>query len=111
MSLAHVEYVGFRNREATREYNLRIRHKDGRCDEFTLAIPLDAFVAHRVRYQDGAEICFQKLQRALVDWEATSETLLPPPYQDVTEAEMDAFREAHAPKTRTQRAYNKPPGS
>jgi hypothetical protein len=104
MPIAQVEYVGFKNNEASREYSLRIRHKDGHCDEFVVAIPLEAFVAHRVRYQDGAEICFQKLQRAVEGWEAESETLFPSTRLDVTNAEMEAFKVSQAPKARTRRA-------
>lgn len=103
MPTTQVEYIGFQGRQATREYSLRIRHKDGHCDLVTVAIALEAFSAHRVRYQDGAEICFQKLQRALTDWELVLGTPFPSPHQDVTDAEMAAFREAHTPKPRTRR--------
>src|SRR5438105_15865113 len=34
MATAQVEYVGFRTRETTREYQLRIRHADGHCDDY-----------------------------------------------------------------------------
>ena len=100
MPTAQVEYIGFQGRPATREYSLRIRHQDGHCDLFTVAIALAAFDAHRVRYQDGAEICFQKLQRALTDWQLTGGTSFPAAHLDVTDAEMEAFRVAHAPKVR-----------
>ena len=38
MATSQLEYVGFRNNEATRDYLLFVRHGDGRYDEFVVAI-------------------------------------------------------------------------
>jgi hypothetical protein len=102
MGKPHVEYIGFRNTEATRDYVLFVRHGDGRCDEFVVAIKQEAFVSGRARYQDGAEICFLKLARALADWVAAPESR-PALRQDVTEADLLAYNEEHAPKVRMTR--------
>jgi hypothetical protein len=107
MVTAHVEYVGFRSHEGTREYTLRIRHTDGRSDDFTLAIQDEAFLARRVRYQDAAEICFLKLQKALAAWESTPQSDPPARHLDVTNADLDEYREAHTAKPPVRRP--KPP--
>ena len=63
-TLPHIEYVGFTTRGSAREYTLRVRRPSGDAF-FVLSIPTEAFDARRVRYQDGAEICFLRLQREL----------------------------------------------
>jgi hypothetical protein len=103
MPTSQVEYVGFRNSESTREYLLCVRHPDGHCDEFVVAIPQEAFVSGRARYQDGAEISFQKLSRAISAWATTPQSDRPAARQDVTEADLVAYRAEHAPKPRGTR--------
>jgi hypothetical protein len=101
MAPPHIEYIGFHNSEATRDYLLFVRQPDGRCDEFVLTIEQAAFVSGRVRYQDGAEICFLKLSRVLAAWAAAPESGPPASRQGVTEADLVAYREAHSPKVKT----------
>ncbi len=97
---AHLEYRGFRANGATREYTLRVRIGVGEPTEFTVAIPLAAFLDHRVRYQDGPEVCFLKLQRAL----AAAGEEMPARHLDVTDSEMAEYRVAHAPRAPQRRA-------
>jgi hypothetical protein len=99
MAGTQVEYIGFTVNEATREYRLRARHSGGEYQAFTLAISNEAFLAHRVRYQDGPDICFLKLQRELI---ACGDTL-PALHHDVTDAELEDYRVAHAPKPNKNR--------
>ncbi len=98
MTLPHVEYLGFTTKGDAREYTLRLKPTVGEAREFVLAIASEAFVARRVRYQDGPDICFLKLQREL----ATSEGL-PPAYLCITDAELEEYRVAHAPKAPQRR--------
>jgi hypothetical protein len=102
MVTAQVEYVGFRSGEASREYRLLVRHPDGHYEEFTLAIAQEAFLSRRVRYQDGAEICFMKLSRALAAWASAPEAGPLAAHQKVTEADLLQYREDHTPKPRTR---------
>ncbi len=94
MAAAQIEYLGFAVVDSVRAYSLRVRVSPGDVLDVTLNIPNEAFVAHRVRYQDAAEICFIKLQRALLDGpEALRAGRL-----DVTEADLEDYKAAHAPK-------------
>jgi hypothetical protein len=102
--IPEIEYVGFRSGETSRDYRLLIRHPGGQCDEFVLAIRHEAFLSHRVRYQDAAEICFLKLRRVLHEWITTPGSTRPATRQDVTDADLVAYREAHAPKPQRRRA-------
>ena len=99
MAGTQVEYLGFTVNEATREYRLRARQPGGEFHAFTLAISNEAFLAHRVRYQDAPDICFLKLQRELI---ACGDTL-PALHHDVTDAELEDYRAAHAPKPNKNR--------
>lgn len=91
---AHVEYVGFITRGAHRAYALRVRRAASEPQDVTIVIPIEAFVAGRVRYQDGPEICFLKLQRELV----TCTGAMPARELNVTDADLADYRAAHAPK-------------
>ena len=103
MTGTHVEYVGFKAKGPTREYTLLLRRPDDASLTFTLIIPNEAFLSRRVRYQDGPEICFLKLQRDLL---ACSEGL-PAARLTVTDADLESYRTAHAPKPTHRRP--KPP--
>ncbi len=98
MLASQVEYVGFRSGETTRDYQLLVRHPGGQCDEFIVAIRHEAFLSHRVRYQDAAEICFLKLRRVLDEWISAPESGPPSRRQNITDADLLEYREAHAPK-------------
>ncbi len=99
MEGTRVEYIGFTVNEATREYKLRAKQPSGEFHAFTLAISNEAFLSHRVRYQDAPDICFLKLQRELI---ASGDTL-PALHHEVTDAELDEYRAAHAPKPNKNR--------
>jgi hypothetical protein len=60
-----VQYVGFTAGAVVREYSFVVRDESGRPREYTVTIANEAFVSHRVRYQDGPIICSQRLRREL----------------------------------------------
>jgi hypothetical protein len=103
MAAAQLEYVGFKSVGASREYALRVRHAAGEFQDFTLVIPNEAFLAHRIRYQDAPDVCFLKLQREL----AAGAGELPAARLDVTDADLTEYRVAHTPKPPQRRP--KPP--
>jgi hypothetical protein len=99
MEGTQIEYLGFTVNEEAREYKLRARPRGGEYQAYTLAISNEAFLAHRVRYQDGPDICFLKLQRELI---AGGDTL-PALHHDVTDAELEDYRVAHIQKPNKKR--------
>ena len=89
-----LQYVGFENRGAVREYTFTLRGSGGTSTEHFVTIANAAFVAHRVRYQDGPEICSLRLHR-----EFASRTDHPPSTRfSVTDAELAEYMNAHLPK-------------
>lgn len=94
----HVEYVGGTAGPVSREYMLRVR-RGGTSQDFTLAIPNEAFLSGRVRYQDAPEICFRKLQTAL----ANAVDALLPARIEITDFDLQEYRAAHTPKPRTRK--------
>ena len=99
MEGTRVEYVGFTVNGTKREYKLRVKQPGSEYQSFTLAIANNAFLAHRLRYQDAPDICFLKLQREL---DACGDTL-PALYHEVTDAELEDYRVAHTPKPNKNR--------
>jgi hypothetical protein len=111
MITAHVEYLGFKSGVTNREYRLLVRHPDGHADEFTLDIAQEAFLSRRVRYQDAAEICFMKLRKVMDAWQLAPDAKPPATRQTVTEADLQEYRDAHAPKVSRRAAPPSPPAA
>ena len=91
-----LQYVGFENKGAVREYTFTLRGTGGASSEYFVTIANDAFVAHRVRYQDAPEICSLRLHR-----EFAARTDHPPfTHFSVTDAELADYKDAHTPKSK-----------
>ena len=92
----NLRYVGFESKGAVREYAFTVRGTDGASSGYFVTIANEAFVAHRVRYQDAAEICSLRLRR---EFAAGSD---PPPstHLSVTDSELADYKEAHTPKSK-----------
>jgi len=95
MTTLRSEYVGFTVDKTSRVYAMRVRAPDGIVHDVQIAIANQAFLSNRVRYQDAAEICFLKLERELGDG---GEGSIPTSRLEVTDAELDEYREAHTKK-------------
>lgn len=91
-----LQYVGFESKGAVREYAFTLRGTDGASSEYFVTIANDAFVAHRVRYQDAPDICSLRLHR-----EFANRADHPPSTRfSVTDAELADYKGAHAPKSK-----------
>ena len=91
-----LQYVGFENKGAVREYTFTLRGTAGSSSEYFVTIANDAFVAHRVRYQDAPDICSLRLHR-----EFAAQTDHPPSTRFcVTDAELADYKAAHTAKTK-----------
>jgi hypothetical protein len=89
-----LEYRGFRNTQVGREYLVLARLLDD-AREYVVAIEHAAFAARQVSFQDGPDICFQRMRRELL-----GKVLLPLPALTITDVELAAYRTAHAPPAR-----------
>src|SRR3974377_1916560 len=89
-----LQYVGFETKGTVREYTFTLRGSGGESSEYFVTIANDAFVGHRVRYQDTPDICTLRLPRKFA---ARSD---PPPSTrfSITDAELADYMEAHTPK-------------
>jgi hypothetical protein len=105
--LVRVEYLDFQNVPDHREYRLAVYGADG-SDEFRFRIAMAAFGAGRVRLQDGPDVCYQKLLRAVAAGEKAN-----PDVVTIDDVELAGYREAHThvPKHRswTPSSPPKPP--
>jgi hypothetical protein len=89
-----VQYMGFESKTDSREYRFSVKDASEEAREFTLTIENEAFVSHRVRYQDAPSICSLRLRTELAAFaNHPAETS----YR-ITGAELDSYREAHSPK-------------
>jgi hypothetical protein len=88
-----VRYCGFHAKRLAREYSFQECEASAER-EFTLSVANDAFLSHLARYQDGPDICAQRLQAEL-----TAHANRPSEMQCViTSAELDSYRASRAVK-------------
>jgi hypothetical protein len=84
-----VEYLGFQNAAEHREFRLRVCGPEG-STEIRMCIAFAAFGAGRVRMQDGPDVCYQKLLRAVAAGETASLVT-----NTIDDVELASYREAH----------------
>jgi hypothetical protein len=99
--LARVEYLDFQSVPDYREYRLAV-YGPGGAAEVRLRIATAAFGARGVRLQDGPDICYQRLLRALACGEASS-----PGVVTIDDLELASYREAHTQEPR-RRSWTAP---
>jgi len=61
-----IQYTGFQLKPRGRDYLYRVVGVRSEDREFTLTISNRSFEERRIPYQDGAALCYQKLQRELL---------------------------------------------
>ena len=91
-----LQYVGFENKGAFREYAFTLRGTGGACSEYFVTIANNAFVTHRVRYQDAPDICSLRLHREF----ASQTGRLASTRFFVTDAELADYQAACRPKAK-----------
>lgn len=102
--LPTVRYLGFKNTEEGRAYQLRVDSPEG-LRSITVTIPHQAFTTGQARFQDAPELCFAKLQRALAEHDELPDGL----ELLVGSAELEEFRESRRPPERKKRPRPTPP--
>jgi hypothetical protein len=92
-----LEYVGFVDTGSAREYSLVVQEGSAEAKKFVLVIANGDFASRNARYQDGPDICYQKLLAEL--------TASPGPGGRIALSEEDLYhyRHAHAPKAPRRR--------
>lgn len=86
--------MGFEAKTLVREYTFTVREPAGDAREFTLTILNQAFNDRRVRYQDAPDVCSVKLRREL----AAFANRPPSTHYRISDAELEDYRSAHAPR-------------
>jgi hypothetical protein len=95
MATTLIEYVGFRAGTDARQYHLWVRREHDSWG-VTVAIPNEAFLSGRARYQDAPDICFLKVQKELA---AAEDGTPPAPQHRMTDQELEEYKVSHTPKT------------
>ena len=92
-----LEYTGFTALALGREYAFALHGADAPARSFTIVIAAAAFGPGRLKYQEGPDLCYGKLQAALA-----AEDLDGPvrPRQQVTESDIVAYRASGRAKAR-----------
>jgi hypothetical protein len=92
-----IQFVGFQTKAWGRDYAYLVHAANSEPREFVFSIPAQAFSKGRVRYQEAASVCYQKLQRSL-DEETVEHPV--PRHATVSDKELDEYREMHSPPKR-----------
>lgn len=97
-----IEYLDFQSVAEHREFRLRAYGPDGSA-EFRFRIAVAAFAAGRVRLQDGPDVCYQKVLRAVAAGETPSPDVI-----SIDDLELASYRVAHTPVPK-HRSFNPSP--
>jgi hypothetical protein len=97
-----LEYLGFVDTEQGREYSLVAQEGGGETKKFVLVIANEAFALRTARYQDGPDICYQKLLAVLASPAAPEERIA------LNGEDLYHYRHAHAPKPPRHRTPRTP---
>ena len=89
-----LQYLGFVSQPLDREYTFSVREAACEPREYTLTIANSAFNAHQARFQDAPDICSSRLRREL----AASANHPALTHFSITDAELEDYRGAHAPR-------------
>ncbi len=90
-----VQFLGYQVKEKVREYTFTVREVSTEPREFTLTIPTVAFNERLLRIQDAPDVCSRKLRSEL----ATHANHPPESHYAITNAELEDYRTARAPRT------------
>ena len=96
-----IQYLGFKNVGARREYLFQAGRGE-LATRHVVSIELAAFSLRQALLQDGPDICYQKLVRALAGELPVADAL------EVTEADLAEHRAAHTVPNR-RRSFSAPP--
>ena len=96
-----IQYLGFQNVGARRDYLLQVGRGE-QAMRHVLSIDLAAFSSRLALLQDGPDICYQVLLRALAAPEQPVAAAIA-----VTEADLAAYRAAHTMPSR-RRSFSAP---
>jgi hypothetical protein len=99
---ARIEYVGFVDTDLAREYSLVVQEAAAEAKTFVLVIAKEAFNSKNARYQDGPDICYQKVLATLAAAPAEGGRIV------LSEEDLYHYRHAHAPKPPRHRVTHSP---
>jgi hypothetical protein len=97
-----VQYLGFQDAPGRREYGIRVRRGD-QDRQYTLWIAQASFAQRHALLQDGPDICYQKLLRALADPELPAADCIA-----VTDGDLADYRETHTRAPRRGFSHSRP---
>lgn len=89
-----VQFGGFKAIGLTRVYTFTVREQASEPREFTVSIPNEAFNTRRIKYQDAPDVCSLKVRHEL----ANSANNPASTHYQLTDAELEDYRGAHAPR-------------
>ena len=89
-----MQFVGFSSGSAAREYTFTVREVSTEPREFVVSIPLEAFNARRVRFQDAPDVCALRLRHEL---DASDNHPSKSRFQ-ITNAELEDYSSQHTPR-------------
>jgi hypothetical protein len=88
-----MQFMGFESQPMARQYTFTVRETSGELREFIITITQEAFNQGRIRFQDAPDVCALKLRREL----ATHENHPAESHFQITDAELEDYRNTHTP--------------
>jgi len=95
--MSYIQYVGFNVGGGFRFYNFDVIGTAEETREFTVKLQSEAFRSSPLKYQDGPDICFKRLEREL---EGETHAFRAKNHLEVGREEIQAYVERNYPHKR-----------
>lgn len=92
-----MQFMGFESKATAREYTFTVQEAATEPRSFTVIITHEAFNQHRIRFQDAPDVCALRLRRELT----TYGNHPPKSHFQITDADLDDYRDSHASPKRS----------
>lgn len=98
LALMSIQYVGFNVGATARNYNFLVKDAPGEAREFTVVVQFESFRSTALKFQDGPDLCFTRLKRAL---EKETEAERAGPSLSIEREDIQEYLERHHPPKRS----------
>jgi SPX domain protein involved in polyphosphate accumulation len=91
----YIQYIGFNVAASSRIYNFDVIDKAEEAREFTVKVQSEAFRSAHLKFQDGPDICFERLEQEL---ERETQESRAEAHLSIGERDIQEYLEGHYPR-------------
>jgi hypothetical protein len=91
----YIQYIGFNVAASSRIYNFDVIDRAEEAREFTVTVQSEAFRSAHLKFQDGPDLCFERLEQEL---ERETRELRAAAHLSIGKRDIEDYFEGHDPR-------------